>query len=162
MKSSLIKPMVTKSIVTKSLVAAVGTCLFLVGGMFALPSSSSEVEKAITNLEYAWAGAQRDGKPDVVQPMLADSFINTDSNGQTSGRAQVLSNLKGGKWEQNGISDVNVTVYGDAAVATGAWRGKGVDGDGAKIDRGERWTDTWVKTSQGQWQCVASQQTATK
>jgi hypothetical protein len=35
----------------------------------------------------------------------------------------------------------------DAAVATGAWRGKGVDGDGTKIDRGERWTDTWVKTS---------------
>lgn len=157
MRSSFIEP-----IVTKSLVAAVALCLFLAGGMFALPSSSGEVEKTITNLEYTWAGAQRDGKSDVVEPMLAETFINTDADGQTSGKAQLLFNLKGGKWEENGISDVKVTAYGDAAIATGAWRGKGVDGDGTKIDRGERWTDTWVKTSKGKWQCVASQQTATK
>ncbi len=159
---SRVKSIVTKSIVTKSTLAALVLCLLLVGGMFALPSSSGEVEKSITDLEYTWAGAQRDGNSAVVEPMLADRFINTDADGQTSGKAQVLSNLKGGKWEQNGISDVKVTAYGDAAVATGAWRGKGVDGDGTKIDRGERWTDTWVKTSKGKWQCVASQQTATK
>ena len=82
---------------------------------------------------------------------LAETFINTDADGQTSGKTQLLMNLKGGKWEQNRISDVKVTVYGDAAVATGAWRGKGVDGDGTKIDRGERWTDTWVKTGNGKW-----------
>lgn len=144
----------------KSTLAAV--LLLLVGVTFALPSSSGVAEKAITDLEYAWAGAQREGKADVVEPMLAETFINTDADGQTSGRTQVLTNLKGGKWEQNGISDVKVTAYGDAAVATGAWRGKGVDGDGTKIDRGERWTDTWVKAGNGKWQCVASQQTATK
>jgi len=136
------------------------------GVMVALPMSASNRDsgtaKTITDLEYSWATAQRDGKADVVEPMLAESFINTDADGQTYGKAQLLSNLKGGKWEQNGISDVKVTVYGDSAVATGAWRGKGVDGDGTKIDRGERWTDTWVKTSNGKWQCVASQQTATK
>jgi ketosteroid isomerase-like protein len=60
------------------------------------------------------------------------------------------------------ISDVKVTACGDAAVAIGAGRGKGVDGDGTKIDREERWTDTWVKTSKGKWQCVASQQTTTQ
>lgn len=136
--------------------------LSLAGVMFALPSSSGAPVKAIADLEYAWAGAQRDGKADVVEPMLADSFINTDADGESYGKAQLLSNLKGGKWEQNGISDVKVTVYGDAAVATGAWRGKGIDGDGTKIDRGERWTDTWIKTGEGKWQCVASQQTATK
>jgi len=125
----------------KSILTAV--LLLLVGVMFALPASSGGAEKAITDLEYAWAGAQRDGKPDVVDPRLAETFINTDPDGQTSGKTQLLMNLKGGKWEQNGISDVKVTVYGDAAVATGAWRGKGVDGDGTKIDRGERWTDTW-------------------
>ena len=74
----------------------------------------------------------------------------------------MLSNLRGGKWERLGISDVKVTGYGDAAVATGRWRGKGVDADGTKIDRSERWTDTWVRTSNGKWQCVASQQTAAK
>jgi ketosteroid isomerase-like protein len=94
--------------------------------------------------------------------MLAESFVNTDADGQVYGKAQLLSNLKGGKWEQNGISSVEVAVYGDSAVATGAWAGKGVDGDGTRIDRRERWTDTWVRTGDGMWQCVASQQTAVK
>ena len=119
------------------------------------------VEKAITELESQWAVAQRDGKAAVVAPMLADTFVNTDADGQTYGKAKLLSDLKGGTWEQNGISDVKVTVYGDTAIATGAWAGKGVDGDGTKVDRRERWTDTWVKMPNGQWLCVASQQTST-
>jgi ketosteroid isomerase-like protein len=57
---------------------------------------------------------------------------------------------------------VKVTVYGNTAIATGAWAGKGVDGDGSKIDRHERWTDTWLKGADGKWQCVASQQTEAK
>src|ERR1700730_17343110 len=126
--------------------------LLLVGVMFALPSSFGVAEKAITELEYAWAGAQKDGMADVVDPMLAGSFITTDADAQTSGKTQLRTNLKGGKWEQNGISDVKVPAYGDAAVAAGAWRGKGVEGDGTKIDRSERWTDTSVKTGNGKWQ----------
>jgi len=122
----------------------------------------SIAEKAVSDLEYQWAEAQRLGKPDVVGPMLADNFVNTDVDSATYGKAQLHSNLKGGKWEENGISDVKVRVYGDAAVATGSWRGKGVDGDGTHIDRSERWTDTWVKMPNGNWQCVASQQTTSK
>jgi ketosteroid isomerase-like protein len=49
-------------------------------------------------------------------------------------------------------------IVGILAVVTGAWTGKGLDGDGTKVDRTERWTDTWVKTPSGKWQCVASQQ----
>lgn len=125
-------------------------------------SQNQAIEKALTDLEYKWAAAQRDAKADVVAPMLAESFVNTDADGQVYGKARLLSNLKGGTWEQNGISSVKVAVYGDTAVATGAWAGKGVDGDGTRIDRSERWTDTWVKTGDGKWQCVASQQTAVK
>ncbi|PYV98416.1 MAG: hypothetical protein DMG86_16375 [Acidobacteria bacterium] len=78
------------------------------------------------------------------------------------GKDKLLSNLKGGKWEHNAIGHVKVTLYGDTAIATGSWTGKGVDGDGTKIDRYERWTDTWVKMPNGNWQCVASQQTEVK
>jgi ketosteroid isomerase-like protein len=124
-------------------------------------SADSGVEKAIAGLENQWAVAQRDGNAAAVAPLLAESFINTDADGQTYGKTKLLADLKGGKWEQNGISDVKVMVYGNTAVATGAWAGKGVDGDGTKIDRSERWTDTWVKMSSGKWQCVASQQTGT-
>jgi uncharacterized protein (TIGR02246 family) len=122
----------------------------------------TNVAASITHLEQAWADAQKAGDAANVAPLLADNFINTDVDGNRSGKSELLSNLKGGKWEQNEISDVKVSVYGDTAIATGAWAGRGVDGDGTKVDRRERWTDTWVKTKDGKWQCVASQQTAVK
>jgi ketosteroid isomerase-like protein len=128
-------------------------------------SASAEIpsaETTVSDLENQWAEAQKTGNADVVAPMLADTFSNTDADGETYGKSQLLSNLKGGKWEVNGISDVKVKVYGNAAVATGSWTGKGVDGDGTHMDRSERWTDTWVKTPRGNWQCVASQQTTSK
>ena len=128
----------------------------------ALAQSSPDVEKAISDLEVKWAEAQKDGKPDAVDPLLADRFVNTDTDAKVSGKKDLLANLKGGKWEHNTISDVKVTVFGHVAIATGAWAGKGVDGDGTKVDRHERWTDTWVRMPGGLWQCVASQQTELK
>lgn len=116
------------------------------------------ISKVIVALESKWAGAQKTGRADIVAPLLAESFVNTDAGGVVSGKKILLSNLKGGKWEHNEISGVEVKVYGSTAIATGGWAGKGVDGDGTKIDRRERWTDTWVEID-GIWLCVASQQT---
>ena len=132
-------------------------CLFafaLASALPALAQNSPDVEKAIADLEQKWAEAQKDGKPDVVDPLLADRFVNTDTDAKVSGKKDLLANLKGGKWEHNAISDVKVTVFGHVAIATGAWAGKGVDGDGTKVDRHERWTDTWVRMRGGLWQCV--------
>ena len=126
-----------------------------------LSAAGNETQKAITDLEYKWADAQKAGNAKVVALLLAEGFVNTDADGQTYGKEKLLANLKGGQWELNGISDVKVTIYGNTAIATGAWAGKGIDGDGTKIDRAERWTDTWVKMLGGKWQCVASQQTST-
>jgi ketosteroid isomerase-like protein len=124
--------------------------------------AQTNVAAGIAHLEQVWADAQKAGDAANVAPLLADNFINTDVDGNLSGKSELLSNLKGGKWEQNAISDVKVSVYGDTAIATGAWAGKGVDGDGTKVDRRERWTDTWLKMKDGKWQCVASQQTPVK
>jgi ketosteroid isomerase-like protein len=136
--------------------------LTLLAVALAFAANSSNTEKTISDLEYKWAEAQKLGHADVVAPMLADAFINTDADGETYGKSHLLSNLKGGTWELNAISSVKVTVYGSTAIATGSWAGKGIDGDGTPIDRHERWTDTWIKMASGHWQCVASQQTSSK
>ena len=140
--------------------------LLLTVGLISVPYSFAKkdttTEKTIAALEQRWAVAQRDGKSAAVAPLLAANFVNTDTGGQIYGKDKLLSNLKGGKWEHNEISDVKVTLYGNTAIATGSWSGKGIDGDGTKIDRHERWTDTWVKMQNGNWQCVASQQTEVK
>jgi ketosteroid isomerase-like protein len=124
--------------------------------------AQSGIAASITQLEYDWAAAQKTGDAAKVAAMLEENFVNTDVDGHVSGKTQLLANLKGGKWQHNEISDVKVMVYGDTAIATGAWAGKGVDGDGTKVDRHERWTDAWVKGPDGKWRCVASQQSIVK
>jgi len=119
-------------------------------------SSEKNAVAAITALENQWAEGAKTGDAAAVAPMLAETFVTTDVSGHSYNKRELLANLKGGKWEYNGISDVKVSVYGNTAIATGAWAGKGVDGDGTRIDRHERWTDTWVKNKNGRWQCVAS------
>jgi ketosteroid isomerase-like protein len=81
---------------------------------------------------------------------------NLNSDGTMQDKTQTLAMIKGGKWETNEISDVKVTTFGNAAIATGAWRGKGTLGNGKAIDAHERWVDTWMKMPNGKWQCIAS------
>src|SRR5271157_3958032 len=89
------------------------------------------VEKAIASMEQQWTAAGKMSNPDGVAPLLADNFINE-------------------------ISDVKVTTFGNTAIATGAWRGKGTSSDGKPVDAHERWVDTWMKMPSGKWQCIAS------
>jgi ketosteroid isomerase-like protein len=119
-------------------------------------AADKDPASVIAALENKWAEAQKMGDAGAVAPLLHENFITTDVSGHSYNKQQLLATLKGGKWESNAISDVKVSVYGDTAIATGSWSGKGVDGDGTRIDRHERWTDTWMKTKGGKWQCVAS------
>jgi len=121
----------------------------------------SDIPATITQLEHRWADAQAAGKPDIVAAMLADDFISIATDGKLTSKADLLAHLKPGHWERNEISDVRVLVHDNVAVATGLWSGKGQMGD-RHIDLTERWTDTWIRTRSGQWQCLASQQTEIK
>ena len=114
------------------------------------------VEKAIANLEEQWVAAAKIGNPDSVAPLLADNISNLNGDGTMQNKAQTLAMIKGSKWEINEISDVKVTTFGDTAIATGAWRGKGTGSDGKPVDAHERWVDTWMKMPNGKWQCIAS------
>src|SRR5438067_10280296 len=130
--------------------------------LFALTAVAQGDATDIVALEHKWAESQKAGDAAPVAEMLASSFISTNVDGHTSGRDQLLAHMKGGQWEQNEISNVKVTLYGNTAIATGAWVGKGTEGDGTKVDRRERWTDTWIKMPNGRWQCVASHQSTVK
>jgi ketosteroid isomerase-like protein len=114
------------------------------------------VEKSIAGMEQEWVVAAKAGNPDGVAPLLADGFIGLNSDGTVETKAQALAMIKGSKWEINAISDVKVTAFGNTAIATGAWQGKGKQGDGKAVDAHERWVDTWVKMPGGKWQCIAS------
>jgi len=114
-------------------------------------------EQAVAALEQKWLQSQKTNNTDLVAPLLADKFINTGSDGKVTNRAESLANAKATKYESVDYDDLKVTVFGDTAIATGGFKAKGTDPSGKPLDIQERFTDTWVKMPNGQWQCVASQ-----
>ena len=117
---------------------------------------SQSTEKAVAALEDKWLQAQKTNNPDLLAPLLAEKFVNTSTEGKVSNKDETLETYKNVKWASAEIKDVKVTVFGDTAIATGTFLGKGTE-SGKPIDIHERWTDTWLKMPSGQWQCVASQ-----
>jgi ketosteroid isomerase-like protein len=113
-------------------------------------------EKAVAALEQQWLQSQKTNNPDLVAPLLADKFVSTGSDGKVAGKAEMLAMAKATKYDSAELEDVKVTVFGDTAIATGGFKGKGTDTSGKPLDVNERWTDTWVKMPTGNWQCVAS------
>jgi ketosteroid isomerase-like protein len=114
-------------------------------------------EQAVAAMEQKWLQSQKTNNPDLVAPLLADKFINTGSDGKVTNKAESLANAKATKYDSVDYDGLKVTVFGDTAIATGGFKAKGTDPSGKPLDVQERFTDTWVKMPNGQWQCVASQ-----
>ena len=132
------------------------------GGAALAQSQTGATEKAVTALENKWLESQKTNNPDLVAPLLADKFINTDTDGKVTSKAEMLATAKGTKYDSVDYEDVKVTVFGNTAIASGGFKGKGTDPSGKPMDVHVRWTDTWVKMPSGKWQCVASHGSAIK
>ena len=133
--------------------------------MFSLGSdawSQDGSEKAVAALEQKWLQSQKTNNPDMVAPVLSDKFVNTGSDGKVTSKAESLASAKATKYDSVEYDDLKVTAFGSTAVATGDFKAKGTDPSGKPMDVHERFTDTWVKGSKGEWQCVASHQSTVK
>jgi ketosteroid isomerase-like protein len=119
-------------------------------------------EKAILALENQWLQSQKTNNPDLVAPLLADKFVSTGEDGKVMNKAQSLADAKATKYTSAEYENVQVTVFGDTAIATGGFKGNGTDSSGKPMDDHGRWTDTWVKMADGKWQCVATQASPVK
>jgi len=142
---------------------SLGACSF---GLFALTvvagAQERGTEQVVAALEEKWLQGQKTNSADLIAPLLADKFVETLSDGKVIDRAVALAMIKAMKYTSAKNEDVKVTVFGNTAIATGGFKGTGTDSSGKPFDDHERWTDTWVKMSTGQWQCVATQATPIK
>jgi uncharacterized protein (TIGR02246 family) len=142
--------------------------LFLVGLLYlgiavgSRAQQTAATEKAVAALEQQWLQSQKTNNPDLVAPLLADKFVSTGSDGKVESKAESLARAKATKYDSVAYEDVKVSVFGDTAIATGGFKAKGTDSLGKPLDVTERWTDTWVKMSNGKWQCVASHSSPVK
>lgn len=136
-----------------------GICLL---GLLALAAAASgqaqqgddASEKAVAALENQWLQSQKTNNPDLVAALLADKFVTTSAEGKLQSKEQMLAASRKRKYSSVEYADVHVTVFGNTAIATGVYRGKGTEA-GKAFDETERWTDTWVKMPGGKWLCVA-------
>jgi ketosteroid isomerase-like protein len=113
-------------------------------------------EKAVAALEEQWAKAQSENNVEMQIPLLADKYASTDTDGKVIDRAQAIAEQRATKYSSANIEDLQVTAFGDTAIARVVITYKGTDPKGKPIDSHARWTDTWVKMPGGKWQCVAS------
>lgn len=139
------------------------TLMWCLAGLLSLGSAallqaqqSGGTEKAVAALEQQWLQSQKTNNPDLVAPLLADKIVVTLSDGKVHDKAGSLAIAKKTKYDNVDYTDVKVTVFGNTAIATGGFDGKGTDDMGKPFDAHERWTDTWVMMPSGKWQCVAS------
>jgi ketosteroid isomerase-like protein len=119
-------------------------------------------ERTVAALEQKWLQAVKANNPDLLAPLLADTLVNTDIDGKVTDKAAVLAEAKAAKYDSAALDNLKVTVFGDTAVATAGLKIKGTDASGKHWNANLRYTDTWVKMPNGQWQCVASQSTLVK
>ena len=119
-------------------------------------------EKAIVALENQWLKSQQTNNSDLTATLLADKYVFTNEDGKVMNKAQSLADAKATKYTFADYENVQVTVFGDTAIAIGGGKFKGTDSSGKPMDSHVRFTDTWVKMPDGKWQCVATHSSTIK
>jgi hypothetical protein len=129
-------------------------CLAATMGAYA-QAPSGGTEKAVIALENQWLESEKTNNPDLLTGLFGDKYVATGPDGKVEDRAQTMADAKARKWTSAEYEDVKAQAYGDVAIVTGGYKGKGTD-SGKPFDEHLRWTDTWVKMADGKWQLVAS------
>lgn len=87
----------------------------------AYAAQDSKVEHALRNLDEQRIAALLQPDIPTLERIMADDFTYTHSSGQTQTKAEFLADFKSGKRVFKSLKqeDVQVRVYGNAAVLTG-------------------------------------------
>lgn len=118
--------------------------------------ATGEAEKAVLALETQWMQSQQTNNPDLVVPLLAEKYRETLPDGRVRNKAESMAVTRATKYSKVEWLNLEVTGFGNAAIATSDFKGQGTDESGKPFSSYSRWTDTWVKMPDGKWQCVSS------
>ena len=113
----------------------------------------------ILSLESAWNQAEVQHDARAMSMLLAETFEYTDSDGRFMDKSHWLNLVTKGvdQYDQLGNSGIEVHLYGDVAIVTGAYRER-IKSKRNAVVRSGRFTDIWLQQN-GQWKCIASQAT---
>lgn len=117
---------------------------------------SDAATRALFDVENKWVEALVKSDIETLDSIFADTYVDTDEHSRRSGKEDVFSLLKSGdlKLDSIKLSDMQVHLYGDAAVVTGSSVQAG-NFLGSPLATNVIFTDTFVKQN-GKWRAVAS------
>ena len=117
---------------------------------------SDAATRALLDVENKWVEALVKSDIATLHSICADTYVDTDEHSRRSGKEDVFSFLKSGdlKLDSIKLSDMQVHLYGDAAVVTGSAVQAG-SFLGGPLATNVIFTDTFVK-QYGKWRAVAS------
>lgn len=118
-------------------------------------SVPSDLERTFLKLETKWNEAHVRGDAETLGQLWADRLVVTVPQMPVMDKAQSLKILASGrvKFKHYETSDVNVNVFGDAAVVTGRLK-RVRDRQGKDVEDDWRFTKVYVRRD-GKWQVVA-------
>jgi hypothetical protein len=130
--------------------------LLALGSAAQAVAQTSEAESKLIVLEHIWNEAQVTRDAPVLDAMVAESFVNTEYDGEVSDKAKFLADVRDPlfKPDSMNVDGMKVRFYQNTAVVTGSYHAKGTY-QGKAYDHLGRFTDTWVFQN-GKWVCVAS------
>ena len=143
----------------KALLASALALVLLACGASLAQNTASDEGGRVLGLENAWNHAIESKDTKALDMLLASTFIAVEIDGSISSKSEFLASIKDPEYKPSQAvnEQLNVQVYGDAAIVVGIFRIKGIEKGKPYVHR-ERFTDTWIKHDQT-WQCVASQST---
>jgi len=124
------------------------------------PKKDLGAAHTVTGLENIWVVALVKGDTAVLADILADTYSDSDEHANRTDKQGVLGVLKSGdlKFKSIELSDMEVQVYGDAAVVTGRATQSGTY-KGQPLTSSIIFTDTFIRQG-GKWRAVASHRSA--
>jgi ketosteroid isomerase-like protein len=117
------------------------------------------VETKIIALEKAWNQAYKAGDRRALDTILDNDIVLINDDGTVQSKGEFLASVSASNSQEQQVApeSMSVHIFGNAAIATGVFRAKGVE-NGKPYVRRERFVDTWVFKG-GKWTCVATNAT---
>jgi ketosteroid isomerase-like protein len=121
------------------------------------PKTDSEaaVSKILQAKEQEWLNAEKNHDAVAFEKIVADDWVSLTPDGKRQSKAERAAEIKSAHTTSATLGDVNVRVFGNAAVVTGT-DDEVTEESGKKSIEHYVWTDVFVKRN-GDWLAVASQ-----
>lgn len=113
----------------------------------------------VLETEQDWTKAFLTGDLATLEKLMDEDYQQIQSDGSVKNKSEVLATFDSGEraWDIAESDEYVVQRYGDVAVLTGRWRGKGVN-HGEAFDYAARFVSVYVKRPEG-WRMVSDQST---